>query len=66
MLTIGIGMWLKKPTHFFLVEFMLICSWNQPVLCNMGEVCCSRKQQELLMGFKLTPDLHPYITGHAH
>ena len=33
-----------------------ICSWNQPVLSNEGEVSGSRKQQEHLIGFKLMTD----------
>jgi len=28
--------------------------WNQPVLCNEGEVSCTRKQRRPLMGFELT------------
>ena len=35
-----------------------ISSWNQPVLINKSKVSCSIKQQEPLMGFKLTPDEH--------
>ena len=68
----------KQPEHYFiLIHFSLIVkqayfaqlnrawirSWTQPVLSNEGEVSCSRKQQELLMGLEFTTDRHPSITS---
>ena len=47
----------------WLWNYWRISSWNKPVLINEGNVSCSRKQLEPLVGFELTPDRHLLITG---
>jgi len=42
-----------KQAIFAYVNHTRNCSWNQPVPSNKGEVSCSRKQREPLMGLKL-------------
>ena len=43
-----------KQAFFAYVAHARIRSWNQPVLSNVGNVSCSRKQSDPLMGLELT------------
>ena len=52
-----------KQAMFAYVNPLQIRSWNQPVRSNEGKVSCSRKQQEPLLGLKLTTDRHPATTS---
>ena len=45
-----------KQAIFAYVNHARIRSWNQPVLSDEGWVSCLRKQQEPLVGLKLTTD----------
>ena len=45
-----------KQAIFAYVNHARNSSWNQPVLSNEGRVSCLRKQQEPLVGLKLTTD----------
>ena len=47
---------IMKQALFAYVNHIWICSWNQPVLSNEGKVSCSKKQWEILMGFKCKTD----------
>ena len=50
-----------KQTLFAYVNHARIRSWNQPILSNEGNVSCSRKQREPLMGLELMTDKQPQI-----